>query len=970
MLKLVRPRPRVPRSLARSLHSPAKPFGYLPPPRSSLPDFSPAELANRNENAQVLRLVESYRKHAHRAARLDPLGLSDGREGGVPALDPRRYGLEPLPLDDVRPDFRSDALPASSSSSKKGGKKEQKYDVTGILDFPADEGDKLKTISEISKRLEQVYAGGVGYEFMHLPSKHERRFLESLLERSHAIPLSTETRLSQWKLLAKSEGFDSWCAKRFPNVKRYGLQGGEGMMVALKALFEEAATEGVEQVVVGMPHRGRLNLLTQLLDLDPRLVIRKMRGLPTLPPSLQAKPDEFTDDVLSHLFLETEYSVDAPASSGGKARELKVHLLPNPSHLEAVTPVAQGFARALQTDRSFEGELGDKVLNVSLHGDSAFGGQGIVAETLNMASLPHFNVGGTVRIVVNNQLGYTTPAVQGRTSFYATDLAKAIACPVLHVNGDRIDDVARCLKLAFAYQRKFRKDVVVDLVVYRRLGHNELDEPSFTSPIMYRRIKDLPSVASIYEQSLVESGTLSTADAKLFRSEHLATLDQALATSDPEQYTVPELERPRGWNEMKWPDKGEWENEIETGVHRAVLKDVGKRSVETPEEITVHPRLTKMHIAKRLQSIEKGQGIDFATAEAMAFGTLLLDGYSVRLSGQDSGRGTFSQRHAILADQNSERTVVPLQTLATDPIASSSAKSEVGTFEVVNSPLSEYAVVGFEQGVGWVSPKLLPLWEAQFGDFHNTAQVAIDTFFGSCETKWGMPSALTLLLPHGYDGAGPEHSSARIERFLQLTNEPLRRTAFTPSLHCVNVTTPAQYFHLVRRQMLRPYRKPLVVFSPKGILRLPAASSSLDEMADGTAFKSVLEEHVERPDEVEKVVFVSGKIYYDLAKARKDRGLEGKIVLIRIEEISPFPYAAIEKAIAPFTSAKSFTFAQDEPENAGAYLFVLPRLEQVLPEGTKLEYAGRDAMATVAPGVKSYFEAQRKEIEERVFEGI
>ncbi|GAA5933754.1 uncharacterized protein JCM15063_001407 [Sporobolomyces koalae] len=944
------PTPRLARS-SRALHS--KPFGYRPPSKFTLPDFTPEELSNRVTNASLLRLVESYRKHAHRAARVDPLGLAD--RSNVPALDPRRYGFE-LESDRVRDDFKSEVLPEAT-------REQDKLNVTGILGFP-DQGTS-KTIDEIAQRLEEVYTGGVGYEFMHLPSKHERRFLETMLEQSHAVPIPTSQQLAQWKLLAASEGFDAWCAKRFPSVKRYGLQGGEGMMVALASLFEQAGKEGIEDVVIGMPHRGRLNLLTQLLDLDMRLLVRKMRGLPTLPPSL--KSPEFSDDVLSHLFLSTNYSTTESDS-------LKVHLLPNPSHLETITPVGQGFARALQipfgSAAKNDEELGDKVLNISLHGDSAFGGQGIVAETLNMASLPHFNVGGTVRIVVNNQLGYTTPAIQGRTSFYATDLAKSISAPVLHVNGDRIDDVARCLKLALAYQRKFRKDVIVDLVVYRRLGHNELDEPSFTSPIMYRRIKDLPSVASIYEKSLIDAGTLDAAEAASFRKEHFAKLDTSLVGAEPKNYTVPELEMPRGWSEMTWPERGEWEQTIDTGVRESVLREVGKRSVETPDEITVHPRLTKMHIAKRLQSVEKGEGIDFAGAEAMAFGTLLLDGYNVRLSGQDSGRGTFSQRHAIFADQNSEQTVVPLQTLATNPPASATDTSKIGTFEVVNSPLSEYAVVGFEQGVAWASPALLPIWEAQFGDFHNTAQVTLDTFFGSSETKWGMQSALTLLLPHGFDGAGPEHSSSRIERFLQLTNEPLRRQAFTPCLHAVNVTTPAQYFHLLRRQMLRPYRKPLVVFSPKGILRLPAASSSLSEMSEGTSFKPVLTEHVSNPSDVERVMFLSGKMYYDLVKQRSDRGLDGKIVFIRIEEISPFPYAAVEEALKPFESAQSIIWAQDEPENAGAFTFVLPRLQQVLPQGIELGYAGREAMATVAPGVKSYYEEQKKAIEDKIFEGL
>ncbi|GJN90432.1 hypothetical protein Rhopal_003443-T1 [Rhodotorula paludigena] len=945
--------PLVRRSGCRLLHDKGV-FGYQSPREYTLPDFTPQELANRARNASLLRLVESYRRHGHRSALLDPLDLA--QRPSVPALDPRRYGFQ---LSDegvkaLREEFRSDTLP-----DDKVGAVGDKLDVTGILDFPPDAGqaagagESLRTMEEIAQRLSETYTSGVAYEFMHLPSKHERRFLEKLLEQSHAQPLSRAEQLAHWELLAKSEALDSWLAKRFPNVKRYGLEGGEGMMVAVAKVLEEAAREGVQDVVVGMPHRGRLNLLTQLLDLDMRMLIRKMRA-------------QFTDDVLSHLFFTTRYT--PPTSEDDKS--LTVHLLPNPSHLETVTPVALGFARGLQVPygsldasaRSEPYELGDKVLSLSIHGDAAFGGQGISSETLNLASLPHFNVGGTIHLVVNNQLGFTTPAVQGRTSFYATDLAKSIPAPVLHVNGDKIDDVARAMKLAVAYQRKFRKDVVIDLVVYRRRGHNELDEPAFTSPSMYNKIKDLPSVAKQYEEHLLSTSTLDSFRAESVRASHLTALDSSLQSS--EGYVPPELDMPRGWGEMKWPSEGEWKERVETGVDEKVLQEIGRRSVEVPEDITIHPRLRKMHISKRLASLDKGDGLDFATAEALAFGSLLLDGYHVRLCGQDSGRGTFSQRHAILADQASERVAVPLQSLTSTPPPSAGSSVQPGIFEVVNSPLSEYAVVGFEQGVAWVSPKTLPIWEAQFGDFHNTAQVTIDTYLGSGETKWGMQSALTLLLPHGYG------ASARIERFLQLTNEPIQRKPFVPNMHLVNVTTAAQYFHLLRRQMVRQYRKPLVVFSPKGILRLPAASSSLAEMGKGTAFQPVLTEKVDDPGKVERVVMLSGKMYYELVKSRAERGLEGKVVFIRVEEVSPFPYAALADALAPFKSARSFLWAQDEPENAGAYTFVYPRLQQILPSRAQLEYAGREAMATPAPGVKLYFEEGRKKIENTVFAGL
>ncbi|GAA6044320.1 hypothetical protein JCM8097_004473 [Rhodosporidiobolus ruineniae] len=940
-------------------------WGYQTPQTPTRREFTPEELANRAKNASLLRLVESYRRHGHRAASLDPLDLAQRPD--VPALDPQRYGF---PLQDgsgfqLRAEFKSETVPTDFV-----GEPGQTYDTTGIVNF--EEGEKSKTVDEIAARLAEVYCDGVAYEFSHLPLA-ERDFLEKHLESSHSTPLAKEEQLAHWSLLAKSESFDRFLAKRFPSVKRYGLEGGEGMMVAVAKLLNEASGEGVEDVVIGMPHRGRLNLLTQLLGMDPRLVFRKMRGLPTLPASLPA--DEFSDDVLSHLFLSTSYTPPSLPSVSSDPKPLDVHVLPNPSHLETVTPVALGFARGLQVPfgakeaqekgKGENYELGDKVLSLSIHGDAAFGGQGVVAESLNLASLPHFNVGGTVHLVVNNQIGYTTPAIQGRSSFYATDLAKMTNAPILHVNGDKIDDVARAVKLALAYQRRFKKDVVIDLVVYRRMGHNELDEPGFTQPVMYEKIRGLPSVAHNYEQHLVSSSTLSPSSASSLRDSHFKDLDTALSSLS--SYEPPELDRPRGWDAMKWPKKGEWEDQPETGVEEGVLREIGKRSVAVPEWITIHPRLSKMHIAKRLQSLEKGEGIDFATAEALAFGSLVVEGSHVRISGQDVGRGTFSQRHAILADQSSEKVCVPLQSLTSDYISSS---TKPGTFEPVNSPLSEYAVVGFEQGVAYTSPNLLPIWEAQFGDFWNTAQVMADTYLGSGETKWGLQSALTLLLPHGFDGAGPEHSSSRIERFLQLTNEPLHRTPFTPNLHIVNVTTAANYFHLLRRQLKREYRKPLVVATPKGLLRFSPAASSLADMSEGTTFQPVLSEPVADPSAVERVVVLSGKLYYDLVKERKDRGLDGKVVFIRVEEVSPFPYAALASALSPFSSASSFVWAQDEPENAGSYLFALPRLQQLLPEGVKVGYAGRPAMATVAPGVKQYFVEQQQNLVEQVFEGL
>ncbi|KAK4050253.1 putative 2-oxoglutarate dehydrogenase E1 component DHKTD1, mitochondrial [Microbotryomycetes sp. JL201] len=918
-------------------------------------------------------VFQTGQRHGHRAARLDPLDLAS--RPNVPALDPRRYGFK---LDEahVRSDFRSSTLPEGPAADAKA------IDTRGILDLPVQDvkakptgknGSKhatTKSIEYISKWLAEVYCEGVAYEFMHMPAKFERRFLEQLLESSHAKPITQEQQLAQWRLLAASETFDAWAAKRFPNVKRYGLEGAEGMMVAISQVMNEVAQQGVEEVVIAMPHRGRLNLLTQLLDLDMRLLVRKMRGQPTLPASLPS--DQFTDDVLSHLFLSTEYQPPSDTS-------VKVHLLPNPSHLEAVSPVGLGFARGLQvpfgslqaSDKGEPYELGQKVLSLQVHGDAAFGGQGIVQETLNLSNLPNFTVGGSIRIVVNNQLGYTTPASTGRSSLYASELAKSISAPIVHVNGDRIDDVARAVSLAVAYRNKFKKDVIIDLVVYRRRGHNELDEPSYTSPVMYQAIEKLPSVAKIYEQQLVSSGLLTADQAQQERDAVFKKLDESLTAAEPDNFKVPELKRERGWDKTRWPNEGEWEQDVETGVDTNLLKEIGLRSVTVPEDITPHPRLKRMHISKRIKSLETGEGIDFATAEALAFGSLVVQGQHVRLCGQDSGRGTFSQRHAVISDQSSTRTTVPLQTLTSNPPTVARSDISAGTFEVVNSPLSEYAVVGFEQGFAWVSPKVLPLWEAQ--------AMALDTFLGSCETKWALQSALTLLLPHGYEGAGPEHSSARIERFLQLTNEPMSRSeAFVPNMHLVQPTTASNYFHVLRRQMARDYRKPLVVFSPKGILRLPAASSKLDEMAPSTTFQPVLAEPVITTSNLERVVFVSGKIYYDLTARRKELNLQDKVTFIRVEEISPFPYNKLEHYLQELHDetgrSLDVVWAQDEPENAGAWTFVGPRLKQVVEAvrsgDANVRYVGRKAMSTPAPGVGEYYRKSRDEVWAQVFEGL
>ncbi|KAF9232585.1 dehydrogenase E1 and transketolase domain-containing protein 1 [Melanogaster broomeanus] len=887
--------------LKRSYHDES--FGFRRARDCTMPDYTPDQLTNRATNAPLLRYADALRTHGHRAASIDPLDLL--RRERVEALEPRRYGL-------------------SDPSAQ--------YNVDGVLWTGEDNANgKQWTLDEITTFLNAVYVGRIAYEYMHLPSKTERLWFAHLLESETAIVMhgaAPEHRRRIHNLLARSEVLDTFLQTKFPNLKRYGLEGGESMLPALDALFGAAARADTTHIILAMPHRGRLNLLTGLLEYDPAALFHKIKG----GAEVRVEDEEVSGDVLSHLVASPTLNYDG--------KDIKISLLPNPSHLEAVNPVALGKARAKQytllkaLEKGADGAegcmLGDKVMCVQLHGDASFTGQGVVMETLGLSNLPHYTSGGSVHIVVNNNIGYTTPASAARSTMYCSDIAKMINCPVLHVNGDYPEDVVRAVEIAFKYRNYFRKDIVIDLIVYRRWGHNELDEPAFTQPLMYQKIRSRRSVPELYEDKLVSDGTLSRDSASSIRTSYKATLNDALAASATH---VPPLVKFDGqWStsaiagtevEMVWPGSKEAQT-FDTGVSAEVLRKAGKDSVEVPEGFEIHPRLQR-HVKSRLASLESGEGIDWATAEAMAFGSLMLDGCDIRIAGQDVGRGTFSHRHAMLVDQKTEGVVVPLN---------HALSGAVGKLELANSSLSEMAVLGFEYGASWERPDLLPIWEAQFGDFFNGAQVIIDTFIASAETKWLKQSGIVLLLPHGLDGAGPEHSSSRIERMLQLTNDP-----FTPqsnvnvNMHVVFPTTPGQYFHLLRRQIKRNYRKPLVVAAPKGLLRLAAASCKLSEMLPGTRFQPVLPDAHQPTNKIERIALVSGKIFYDLAKERAARGLEDRIALIRIEELAPFPFAYLADVLKPYTTsgaAPAWLWVQEEPRNQGAWGHVKDRLGAVL----------------------------------------
>ncbi|RIB30188.1 dehydrogenase E1 and transketolase domain-containing protein 1 [Gigaspora rosea] len=899
-------------------------FGYRIPRIFSMPDYTQEELSNRVENANLLRFITAYRTHGHRCAYIDPLGIMEREE--VVALDHTRYGLtDPTKV----------------------------YNLTGILHVNE---SKTSTSSKVEANLEhiishlkKVYCGKVAYEFMHIPNASERRWFYYMIESFDILSLTIEQKRRIFEVLTRSEVFDHFMAKKFPQVKRYGLEGAESMIVALDRLFEVSNKSGIVEAVLCMPHRGRLNLLTDLLHFSPTRLFHKIKGNSEFPEDLPA-----TGDVLSHLAISSTLGY-------GSAKPITVSLLHNPSHLEAVNPVAMGKARAKQMDlikSETDCELGDRVMCIQLHGDAAFTGQGVIMESFGLSNLPHFSSGGSIHIVVNNQLGYTTPAQNARSSWYCSDIGKMINAPVIHVNGDFPEEVTRAVEMAFEYRNKFRKDVIIDLISYRRWGHNELDEPAFTQPLMYNNIRSRKSVPKLYEDKLLtEESILSENDISEFRKNYYNTLDEHYKKSDTYKPEADMLEKK--WNGFIMPT--ETVTKMDTGVSREILENVGKTSVNIPHDIVIHPRLKKFHIQTRLQKISEGKKIDWATAEALALGSLMLEGHNIRLCGQDVGRGTFSQRHAMIVCQDTERVIVPLNNLISDQ----------GMLEIVNSPLSELAVVGFEYGMSYESPHNLVIWEAQFGDFFNGAQVNIDTYISSGEVKWLRQSGLVMLLPHGYDGAGPEHSSCRIERFLQLTNDKFdildENIPSNPNMHIVNPTTPAQYFHVLRRQMKRNFRKPLIIATPKILLRSPVAVSDIEDMLHGTTFLPIIEDKSVNDDKVEKIIFVSGKLYYDLVKERQNKKLEDKVAIIRFEELCPFPKSDVEKELKKYTNAKEFIWCQEEPQNNGAYTFIEPRLKQLLPSEQKLKYIGRPPSAAPAVGISKWHSAEIKNILTNVF---
>ncbi|ODM99756.1 putative 2-oxoglutarate dehydrogenase E1 component DHKTD1, mitochondrial [Orchesella cincta] len=866
---------------------------------------------SRCENANFVRLVESYRQHGHRIAQINPLHMQaefDGTE--VPELIAKRYNLK----DD-------DAFQPKNVAYWKH--------FNGSAQVPVSQGLDL---------LRQTYANHSGFEFMHIENEAEREWFAEQVESSVLDDISSEYKTQLALEIAKCQNFEHFLANKFPTYKRYGGEGCESMIALFMEATRSSQETGVDHLVVGMPHRGRLNLMAGLFQFPPSRIFHKMKGLSELPSDALA-----TGDVLTHLYTSVDLKVEES--------NVHVSLLPNPSHLEAVNPVAAGKVRAkLKHLKCYDYADSDdqsnpRVLCIQVHGDGAITGQGINQETIGFSCVPHFRTGGSIHLIVNNQLGFTTPQERGRSSRYPSDVGKMVCAPVIHVNADFPEDIVKATRIAIAYRQQFHKDVFIDLMCFRRWGHNEVDDPTFTNPVIYKLIHGRKSIPDQYCERLVEQGLLSPTLLKDTVESHTALLTEELTKADT--LVPPHFYLGKQWSGIQ--QSGHVITEWDTGLDVSLLKYIGAKSVDIPGTFNIHKHLSKTFVNARLNRITDGESLDWATAEALAIGSLLYQGHDVRLSGEDVGRGTFSQRHAMLVDQNSGEMLIPLNSLV---------DHQGGKLEIASSTLSEEAVLGFEYGFSLEHPDNLVIWEAQFGDFFNGAQIIIDTMITSGETKWMLHSGMVMLLPHGMDGTGPEHSSCRLERFLQGTdsNEEGRVDGDYNNVQVVNPTTPAQYFHLLRRQLIRNFRKPLIVIAPKTLLRLSAATSSLLDMSPGTTFQPVLDDSTTNPKLVKKLIFVSGKHFYTLNDKRVELKLDD-VAIIRLESLCPFPVQQLQSVLKTYENATEIIWSQEEHQNMGAWTFIKPRFENFL--GRQIKYKGRGPLGAPATGIGGVHRAEK-----------
>jgi 2-oxoglutarate dehydrogenase E1 component len=845
--------------------------------------------AATKDSLRALMMVRTYRVRGHLEAKLDPLGLQVPKPH--PELDPATYGFGEADMD--RPIFIDNVL-----------------------------GLEVATPRQILQVLRETYCGPVGVEFMHIQDPDQKAWIQRRVEGAPwRSQYDAAAKKKVLKELTEAEGLEVFCQKRYVGTKRFGLEGAEVTIPALHAIIETAARGGVQEIAIGMPHRGRLNTLVNVVKKPYTALFSEFGGSSFKPDDVQG-----SGDVKYHLGTSTDVEIAGAT--------VHLSLQPNPSHLEAVDPVVVGKGRARQ-DMAGDTKARRSVMGILMHGDAAFAGQGLVYETLAMSQLIGYRTGGTVHVVVNNQIGFTTVPAHAYSGLYCTDVAKSIQAPILHVNGDNPEAVVWCAQMAAEFRQEFATDFVLDIVCYRRHGHNETDEPAFTQPIMYRAIKDLPTTRSLYAEKLAQEGVVTVEEAGAMWNSFAATLEDAYKAA--QSYKPNKADWLEGhWSGLTTPDnESEW-TEDKTEIDIDTLRRIGMAISRMPENFDVNPKIVRQLEAKRAM-FDNGEGIDWATGEALGFGSLLLEGHRVRLSGEDVQRGTFSQRHAVLVDQTTQNEYVPLNN-----ITGGQAK-----IEIYNSLLSEVGVLGFEYGYTLADPRSLVLWEAQFGDFANGAQVIIDQFLASGESKWLRMSGLTLLLPHGHEGQGPEHSSARPERYLQLCAER--------NITVANLTTPANYFHALRRQLKRNFRKPLVLMTPKSLLRHKLCVSSLADFGPGSRFQTVMPETdaLAPGSDIRRVVLCTGKVYYDLLAERRTRGIKD-VAIIRIEQLYPFPSTSLPRALAEYPNAQ-VVWCQEEPENMGCWSFVDRRIEGALAgidvQAKRPVYIGRPEAASPATGL-------------------
>jgi 2-oxoglutarate dehydrogenase E1 component len=847
---------------------------------------------------RAMMLVRTYRVRGHLAADLDPLGLA--RQELPADITPEYHGFTGPDLD-------------------------KKVFIGGVL------GMQWATPREIVSVLQRNYCGKVGLEYMHIADVAERKFLQDRIEGGDkSIDFTPNGKKAILAAVIRGEQYEKFLGKKYVGTKRFGLDGGESMIPALEAVIKYGGQLGVREIIYGMAHRGRLNVLANVLAKPYRVIFHEFSGGTANPEDVGG-----SGDVKYHLGTSTDREFDG----------IKVHmsLQPNPSHLETVDPVVLGKTRAQQAFREDIGKGKHKqVLPILIHGDAAFAGQGIVWECLGFSGVKGYNTGGCLHFIINNQIGFTTSPQFSRGSPYPSDVAKGVQAPIIHVNGDDPEAVTFACKLAIDYRQQFGRDVVVDMWCYRRFVHNEGDEPSFTQPLMYSRIKQHPPISEIYARRLVDQNVIDAVWKGETEDHFVATLETEFEAA--KSYKANHADWFGGrWSGLNKPaDPETARRNVPTGIDQKLFDSLGRTLTTVPQDLTIHKTLGRVIEAKR-QMFTEGTGFDWATGEALAFGSLVTEGFNVRLSGQDSGRGTFSQRHAVWVDQTSERKFVPLAALPH------------GKFEVHDSPLSEYGVLGFEFGYASADPKTLVLWEAQFGDFANGAQIVIDQYIAASEAKWLRANGLVMLLPHGYEGQGPEHSSARLERFLQLCAED--------NIQVCNITTPANYFHVLRRQMQRSFRKPLIIMSPKSLLRHPLAKSVTSDFVGAGHFMRILSDTSPAADaETRRVVLCSGKVAYDLIEARDAAGITDTQI-IRLEQLYPFPGEPLALRLSRMTNLEEVVWCQEEPKNNGSWFFVEPLIEDSLKAaGSKVaraRYAGRLAAASPATGLAKRHAAEQ-----------